>query len=32
MIGGQASKGMHVLGRFAPYRESIGIWTSSSRR
>jgi hypothetical protein len=29
MIGSQATKGLHVLGRFAPYREGAGLWTSS---
>ncbi|MBD8613149.1 hypothetical protein [Pseudomonas rhizosphaerae] len=27
MIGSQATKGMHVLGRFAPVREACGVWT-----
>lgn len=27
MIGSQATKGMHVLGRFAPERERCGVWT-----
>lgn len=27
MIGSQATKGMHVLGRFAPIREHCGVWT-----
>ena len=27
MIGSQATKGMHVLGRFAPIREACGVWT-----
>ncbi len=27
MLGSQATKGMHVLARFAPHRESCGIWT-----
>lgn len=27
MIGSQATKGMHVLGRFAPTRTSCGVWT-----
>lgn len=26
MIGSQATKGMHVLGRFAPHREGCGVW------
>lgn len=29
MIGSQATKGMHMLGRFAPYREGTGVWTGS---
>lgn len=29
MIGSQATKGLHVLGRFAPYREGAGLWTGS---
>ena len=27
MIGSQATKGMHVLGRFATDRQSCGVWT-----
>lgn len=27
MIGSQATKGMHVLGKFAPKIESCGVWT-----
>ncbi|GAB7529189.1 DUF429 domain-containing protein [Pseudomonas sp. 3A(2025)] len=27
MIGSQATKGMHVLGRFASIREHCGVWT-----
>lgn len=27
MIGSQATKGMHVLAKFAPYVESCGVWT-----
>lgn len=26
-IGSQATKGMHVLGKFAPKRQSCGVWT-----
>lgn len=29
MIGSQATKGMHVLGRFAPVRERCGVWSDS---
>lgn len=29
MIGSQATKGMHVLSRFAPTIESCGVWTDS---
>lgn len=28
MIGSQATKGMHVLAKFAPRRESVGVWAS----
>lgn len=28
MIGSQATKGMHVLAKFAPYTESCGVWTN----
>lgn len=28
MIGSQATKGMHVLAKFAPLRESCGVWTN----
>lgn len=31
MLGSQATKGMHVLSRFAPVRESCGVWTDGSR-
>lgn len=27
MIGSQATKGMHVLARYAPHREHSGVWT-----
>ena len=27
MIGSQATKGMHVLAKFAPIIESCGVWT-----
>lgn len=27
MIGSQATKGMHVLAKFAPHGESCGVWT-----
>lgn len=27
MIGSQATKGMHALAKFAPMRESLGVWT-----
>jgi len=27
MIGSQATKGMHVLARFAPYTQGCGVWT-----
>jgi hypothetical protein len=30
MIGSQATKGMHVLARFAPRIESCGVWTDGS--
>jgi len=29
MIGSQATKGMHVLSKFAPVMESCGIWTDN---
>jgi hypothetical protein len=29
MIGSQATKGMHVLAKFAPHRTSCGVWTDS---
>ncbi|MCY1285724.1 hypothetical protein D9M68_498170 [compost metagenome] len=29
MIGSQATKGMHVLARFAPYIERCGVWTDN---
>lgn len=32
MIGSQATKGMHVLARFAPDRAACGVWSSSDRR
>ena len=28
MIGSQATKGMHVLAKFAPQIESCGVWTN----
>lgn len=31
MIGSQATKGMHVLARFAPQIEACGVWTDSAR-
>ncbi|MDA8483382.1 hypothetical protein NNO07_09905 [Pseudomonas resinovorans] len=31
MIGSQATKGMHVLARFAPMIESCGVWTDQIR-
>ena len=31
MIGSQATKGMHVLARFAPQVETCGIWTDGNR-
>lgn len=31
MIGSQATKGMHVLARFAPTVKSCGVWTDSQR-
>jgi predicted nuclease with RNAse H fold len=31
MIGSQATKGMHVLARFAPQVEDCGVWTDSVR-
>ncbi|MFD3301456.1 hypothetical protein [Aquipseudomonas alcaligenes] len=31
MIGSQATKGMHVLARFAPQIEACGIWTDGIR-
>ncbi len=31
MIGSQATKGMHVLARFAPTLERCGVWTDGSR-
>jgi hypothetical protein len=30
MIGSQATKGMHVLARFAPHRVGCGIWTDGA--
>lgn len=30
MIGSQATKGMHVLARFAPIVESCGVWTDGA--
>ncbi len=30
MIGSQATKGMHVLGRFAPRIERCGVWTDGA--
>lgn len=29
MIGSQATKGMHALGKFAPHRISCGVWTDT---
>ncbi|WP_268799029.1 hypothetical protein [Pseudomonas huanghezhanensis] len=29
MIGSQATKGMHVTGRFAPTKERCGVWTDN---
>lgn len=31
MIGSQATKGMHVLAKFAPYVESCGVWNDGRR-
>ncbi len=31
MIGSQATKGMHVLARFAPQVETCGVWTGGTR-
>ena len=31
MIGSQATKGMHVLARFAPQIETCGVWTDGQR-
>lgn len=31
MIGSQATKGMHVLGKFAPLMERCGVWRSEER-
>ena len=31
MIGSQATKGMHVLARFAPQIETCGVWTDQNR-
>lgn len=31
MIGSQATKGMHVLARFAPQVQSCGVWTDGAR-
>lgn len=31
MIGSQATKGMHVLARFAPQIETCGVWTDGAR-
>lgn len=31
MIGSQATKGMHVLARFAPQIEACGVWTDGRR-
>lgn len=31
MIGSQATKGMHVLARFLPYRPCCGIWTDDAQ-
>jgi hypothetical protein len=31
MIGSQATKGMHVLARFAPEIRDIGVWTDGNR-
>lgn len=31
MIGSQATKGMHVLAKFAPYVESCGVWNDGQR-
>lgn len=31
MIGSQATKGMHVLARFAPQIETCGVWTDGDR-
>ncbi len=31
MIGSQATKGMHVLARFAPQVETCGVWTDGAR-
>ncbi|NCF65296.1 MAG: hypothetical protein GWP61_04935 [Chloroflexi bacterium] len=31
MIGSQATKGMHVLAKFAPYTASCGVWTDGVR-
>ena len=30
MIGSQATKGMHVLAKFAPISQSCGVWTNGS--
>ena len=30
MIGSQATKGMHVLAKFAPQIESCGVWTDGA--
>jgi hypothetical protein len=30
MIGSQATKGMHVLAKFAPIIESCGVWTDGA--
>lgn len=30
MIGSQATKGMHVLARFAPHATSCGVWTNGA--
>ena len=32
MIGSQATKGMHVLAKFAPQIESCGVWTDGGFR
>ncbi len=31
MIGSQATKGIHFLGKFAPYAKQIGIWTDGEK-